>query len=115
MVLFAAGLAGDALAVAGVVLGLNGHVEFAKTWGALGLLVGVLSMCVLYLADPPRARRESRPMGPSETPLKRSSGRRRRRRRRGLRLPFLGGQGWGWSEGSGYIDHGYYTRFDEER
>ena len=114
-ILFTAGLAGDALAVVGVMLGLSGNVEFAKTWGALGLLVGVLSMCVLYLADPPKARRESRPMSPSETPLRRSSGRRRRRRRGfRLRLPFMS-QGWSWSDSSGYVDHGYYTRFDDDR
>ncbi len=111
-ILFTAGLAGDALAVVGVMLGLNGNVDFAKTWGAVGLLVGVLSMCVLYLADPPKARRETRAMTASETPLRR----RRRRRRRGLhlRLPFLG-QGWSWSDSSGYVDHGYYTRFDDDR
>ncbi len=114
--LLAVGLVGDAVAVVGVLMGLSGHVEFAKTWGALGLLVGVLSICILYLSDPPKARRETRAMGPSETPLRKSSGRRRRRRRRGfrLRLPF-GSDGWGWSEGSGYVDHGYYTRFDEDR
>ena len=97
--LLAVGLVGDAVAVAGVLMGLSGHVDFAKTWGALGLLVGVLSICILYLSDPPKARRETRAMGPSETPLRKSSGRRRRRRRRGfrLRLPF-GSEGWGRSE-----------------
>ncbi len=113
-ILLAAGLVGDAVAAVGVLVGLSGNVEFAKTWGALGLLVGVLSICILYLSDPPKAK--PRAMGPSETPLRTSSGRRRRRRKRGfrLRLPFIS-QGWGWSEGSGYVDHGYYTRFDEDR
>ena len=74
--LLAVGLVGDAVAVAGVLMGLSGHVDFAKTWGALGLLVGVLSICILYLSDPPKARRETRAMGPSETPLRKSSGRR---------------------------------------
>jgi hypothetical protein len=51
-------------------------------------------------------------MGPSETPLRRGS-RRRRRRKRGLRIPFLSGRGWTWSDSGGYIDHGYYTHFDD--